>query len=163
MGATSWQINRKDGYTIYMSDKLYDKPEAACAENLRGLKFTKLRGEGSPKGTEVVPTFEADPSCKSAPATTVPTTAETLLPMTTETSVPMTTETSVPMTTNSCPPCRKVIGGPLSGMYTNVGSGDDRCTMDGCMYKKDDELYCFQEGDDTVEEGLRGCPTGSPR
>ena len=56
-------------------------------------------------------------------------------------------------TTNSCPPCRKIEEGPspVLGLYKNVGSGDDRCSMDGCLYEKNNELYCFETGSYTVE------------
>jgi len=66
-----------------------------------------------------------------------------------------TTTTAAP-TTNPCPPCRNVMTGPLKGNYKHAGSGDVRCTYDGCLYTKDNEEYCFQTGSETVQEV---CPT----
>merc|ERR1711972_1273541 len=46
-------------------------------------------------------------------------------------------ETPAPTTTHSCPICRRIVNqGPVSSMYNFVGSGDERCSMDGCLYQK---------------------------
>ena len=57
-------------------------------------------------------------------------------------------------TSKPCAPCRKVAAGhgALSGVYTHTASGDGRCTMDGCLYKKDNDVYCFRPGNYAVEE-----------
>ena len=57
--------------------------------------------------------------------------------------------TGAPTTTTTCQSCRYVYGeSSLSGYYTLQKSGDNRCTMDGCLYKKQntDDVYCFKVG-----------------
>ena len=64
---------------------------------------------------------------------------------------------STPTTTTSpCKPCRQVTDADktLNGYYELMASGDSRCTMDGCLYKKyqTEDMYCFNEGVYTVTD-----------
>ena len=64
---------------------------------------------------------------------------------------------STPSTTTSpCKPCRQVTDADktLNGYYELMASGDSRCTMDGCLYKKHktEDMYCFNEGVYTVTD-----------
>merc|ERR1712235_189655 len=64
---------------------------------------------------------------------------------------------STPTTTTSpCKPCRQVTDADktLNGYYELMASGDSRCTMDGCLYKKHktEDMYCFNEGVYTVTD-----------
>ena len=126
-GRYEWEINKDGGMTGWESpDKLEDDK---CAEDLGTMEFGKidfLFGGLEFPYTQV--RFEKDPSCSAAPTTT----------------------------SNPCPSCRNVKTGPMSGLYKHVGSGDTRCTYDGCLFKKDNELYCFEKGLYEVENT---CPT----
>ena len=125
-------IHSSDGDPKYISP---DVPNILCAEDIGRIKF-KLYEIRRFKDV----TITKDPSCPGAKTTAAPTTT---------TAAPATTS-------NTCPPCRNVMTGPLKGNYKHAGSGDDRCTYDGCLYTKDNEEYCFQTGTDTVQEV---CPT----
>ena len=98
--------------------------------------------------------------CPTTP-TILPTTT-TVLPTTT--TVLPTTTTILPTTTKkTCPKCRNVVGADLSlnGHYELQASGDSRCSLDGCLYRKKDtsDLYCFVAGKYTVEAMQNACPT----
>ena len=123
------------GYTwqVWSSTPFYytkDPTEVICAEDLGTFDMFDIMF-----GKRYEVTIKRDPSCPPLPTT-----------------VPPTTTAAPTSTSNPCPPCRNVVTGPMSGVYTHVGSGDDRCTYDGCLFKKDEELYCFQTGSDTVQE-----------
>jgi len=58
-------------------------------------------------------------------------------------------------TSSECPPCKRIseansLGPDWAGLYHLHDSGDDRCEMDGCLYRKGDDLFCFALGNEEI-------------
>ena len=138
----SYQIYKEgDNFIIGidMGRKVYtsrDMPNVSCLEDVDSITF-KLVSDEKKSDVATISTTKQGTNDDGCPG-------------------PNDTTTTAAPTTNPCPPCRNVMTGPLKGNYKHVGSGDDRCTYDGCLYTKDNELYCFQTGSETVQEV---CPT----
>jgi len=130
----SYKVKREgENFIIYHDElgNIYvspDMPGVTCLEDVSSMTFKLASDENK---SEVATIKKGDTGC--------PVVAET------------TTAAPTP-----CPPCRNVMTGPMKGNYKHAGSGDARCTYDGCLYTKDSELYCFQTGSETVQEV---CPT----
>merc|ERR1711915_131133 len=81
--------------------------------------------------------------------------------MTQNTTTPtsITIRNSLSQSTMDCLPCKEVEGGPLEGTYLlqdvkTSGETDPRC-LDGCVYLKGEDLYCFAKGEDMVRVAIR--------
>jgi len=112
-----------------------DMPNVSCLEDVDTITFKLVSDENKSEFATISKTKQGnDEGCPAPPAPT----------------------TTAAPTTNPCPPCRNVMTGPMKGNYKYAGSGDDRCTYDGCLYTKDNEEFCFQTGTETVQEV---CPT----
>jgi len=131
---TRWIVYNTRGQKEYQTAPL-PAEDYPCPEDLDDMQSFERKNPDAPSGEDLV-TITKDPSCDGG--------------------APTTTTTAPTTTSNPCPTCRNVLTGPLSGLYKHVGSGDTRCTYDGCLYSKDNEEYCFQTGSDTVQEV---CPT----
>jgi len=126
----NWEIYDYDWELVYSTA---EPVAVSCPEDLTGLKELEFSSRANPPKASETGSFSQISRCPAPPTTT--------------TAVPTTTS-------NPCPSCRKVAAGNglLSGVYRNTASGDNQCTMDGCLYEKDGESYCFQSGSYQVEE-----------
>merc|ERR1711962_103104 len=131
-----WEIYDQ-GVLVY---RTAEPVAASCPEDLPGLKELEFSSMVNPPKNSETGSFSQISRCPAPRATT--------------TAEPTTTTAAPTTTSNPCPSCRKVAAGNglLSGVYRNTASGDGRCTMDGCLYEKDGESYCFQVGSYQVEE-----------
>merc|ERR1711934_872129 len=64
---------------------------------------------------------------------------------------------------SECRPCKKIsssnsLGPDWAGLYHLQETGDMRCEMDGCLYRKGDSLFCFAPGN----EEILSCDSESP-
>merc|ERR1712142_211297 len=51
---------------------------------------------------------------------------------------------------HNCMPCKKVATGPLAGIYYLQSDMEERCS-DFCSYVRDNDIYCFEPGQEVVE------------
>jgi len=56
---------------------------------------------------------------------------------------------------SECPPCKRIsssnsLGPDWAGLYHLQDTGDIRCEMDGCLYRKGDSLFCFAPGNEEI-------------
>merc|ERR1719341_2232149 len=56
---------------------------------------------------------------------------------------------------SDCPACKRIsssnsMGPDWAGLYNLQDTGDMRCEMDGCLYRKGDSLFCFAPGNEEI-------------
>jgi len=56
---------------------------------------------------------------------------------------------------SECPACKRIsstnsLGPDWAGLYHLQDTGDTRCEMDGCLYRKGDSLFCFAPGNEDI-------------
>jgi len=137
-----YEVEHPKNGVIYETQYMHS---SECFEEKIGIVLLKTGSSDSIRLTD----FE----CTDPPAD--PPTTTTDAP-TTVTKAPTTT-TDAPTATNlPCQSCRKVDNADtsLNGYYMLQGSGDNRCTMDGCLYQKQytTDLYCFEAGVYNVQD-----------
>jgi len=134
------------------TNRLFKAPGTGCADQSSGwIIYSQISQQDVPDASLTFTCPETTPAPKLS---STPTSEESKLPTTRPR--PATTKLSLTnsiTTATGCLPCKNVEDGPLKGSYIleEMKTTDSRC-LDGCVYSKQDDLYCFALGDDIVKE-----------